>query len=461
MWERAFVGRLKKELPEWVEKGWVAPAHEAAIVAHAEARAAQGLNVIPMALAVIGALTLGAGVILFFAANWDEMSKIAKLVVLFGGMWGTYGVAGRALSGAARASRVIAHAMLLLGVILFGANIQLIAQIYHIDAHYPNGILMWALGALAVVWLVPSQPVAVAGLALATLWTGMEIGDFDQLFHWPFLIVWGLFLPPALYRGWQWATTAALVALGVWAFLVLAEWPYAQRGAEFYLLQVFTLLAVALHLAGHAMQDQPRLAPLSAAVRRTTLLGVLFAAHFFIYVGVHGLPWFGWFGEAFDPETWRRKAEAGWGMTAFVIVFALAGLAFAADRYRRVVAARSRRDMAGLAIAAVAAATMAANPFMPGYYTDAVIMYVLINATIFAALIWLVVHGYRSGERFQVYAAFVAYGAGLIALYFNDFFSLMERALVVMGGGAVLIAGVYLLERQRRRPATVGAEGAA
>lgn len=453
MWERAFVSRLRKELPGWVEKGWVAPGGEAAIVAHAESRMAQGLNVIPVALAVIGALTLGAGVILFFAANWSEMSKIAKLIVLFGAMWGAYGIAGRALSGAARASRVIAHAMLLLGVILFGANIQLIAQIYHIDAHYPNGILMWALGALAIVWLVPSQPVAVAGLALATLWTGMEIGDFDLAFHWPFLIVWGLFLAPALYRGWQWATTAALVALGVWAFLVLVHWPWDRRGEEFYLLQVFTLLAAALHLAGHLMQDHPRLAPLSAAVRRTTLLGALFAAHFFIYVGVHGLPWFSWFGEDYDPETWQRKAEASLGTIAFVLVFALAGLALATDRYRRVAAARSRRDMAGLAIAALAAAAMIANPFMPGYHTDAVLMYVLINATIFAALIWLVVQGYRSGERFQVYGAFVAYGAGLIALYFNDFFSLMERALVIMGGGAVLIAGVYLLERQRRRAA--------
>ena len=77
--------------------------------------------------------------------------------------------------------------------------------------------------------------------------------------------------------------------------------------------------------------------------------------------------------------------------------------------------------------------------------------YVAINGTFFAVLIWMVVDGYRSGERFQVYSAFVAYGAGLIAVYFMEFFTLMSRSLFVMGGGAVLIGGVYLLERQRRK----------
>ncbi len=453
MWDRAFVNRLRKELPDWTEQGWVTPAGEAAIIGEAEARAAQGIHIVPIALAVIGALTLGAGVILFFAANWDEMPKIVKLIVLFGSMWIAYAIAGRGLSGSARSSRAIAHAMLLLGIILFGANINLIAQIYHIDAHYPNGVLMWSLGALLLVWLVPSQPAAVAGIVLAALWSGMETLDFGWPVHWPFLAVWALFAAPALYRGWKWATCAALVALGVWCFTIIVDWPYDDRGQSLYLLQVFALLGVAVHLAGVAMQDIPRLASLSTVVRRTALVGALFAAHFFIYVGVHGLPWYSWWGRDFDPETWARTAQAGPGMIAFIAVFALAALALAVERYRRVAAAHSRRDMAGIALAGLATAVMLANPLMPGRYADAVFMYIAINGTFFAILIWMVVDGYRSGERFQVYGAFIAYGASMLAVYFMDFFTLMERSLVVMGGGAVLIAGVYILERQRRSAA--------
>jgi len=447
MWDRAFVARLRKELPAWVEKGWVAPAGDAAILNHAEAQLARGTGVIPVALAVIGALTLGAGIILFFAANWSQMAKLSKLAVLFGAMWGAYAIAGRGLSGAARASRVIGQAMLLLGVILFGANIQLIAQIYHIDAHYPDGVLMWALGALAIVWVLPSQPVAVAGLALATLWSGLEILDFDRQVHWPFLAVWALFAGPALYRGWKWATAAGIAALSAWCLMVLMEW----SGVELFLLQVFALLGATLCLAGVAIQDVPRLAALSATVRRTALIAALFAAHLFVYVGMHGLPWYMFSVNTFDPQGWDRAATAGPGTVAFIIAFALAALALAASGYRRVAGRRSMRDVAGMALAALAAIAMLATPLMPGRYADAVLMYVVINGLVFAILVWMVADGYRSGERFQVYAAFVAYGAGLVALYFMEFFSLMSRSLFVMAGGAVLIVGVYMLERQRRR----------
>lgn len=454
MWDRAYLNRLRKELPDWIEEGWVTPAGETAIVDAVEARAAQGVQVIPIALAVIGALTLGAGVILFFAANWDAMPKIVKLIVLFGSMWIAYAIAGRGLSRSAGASGAIGHAMLLLGIILFGANIQLIAQIYHIDAHYPNGVLMWSLGALALVWLVPSQPTAVAGIALAALWSGMETLDFGREVHWPFLVVWALFMGPALYRGWKWATCAALVALGVWCFTIIVDWPYGQPGVEFWLLHIYVLLGAALHLAGVAMQDIPRLAALSTIFRRTTLIGLLFAAHFFIYVGVHGLPWFFWNFDEFDAETWRRKGAASAAMIAFIAAFGLAALALAADRYRRATARHSKRDMTGAALAALAVAVMLINPFLPGRYGDAVFIYVAINGLIFALLIWMVVQGYRSGERFQVYCAFVAYGAGMIAVYFMEFFTLMNRSLFVMGGGAVLIAGVFILERQRQRTDT-------
>jgi uncharacterized membrane protein len=168
-------------------------------------------------------------------------------------------------------------------------------------------------------------------------------------------------------------------------------------------------------------------------------------------VGVHGLPWLIWYFDEFDAEAWRREGAAGAAMIAFIAAFGITALALAADRYRRATARHGKREMAGAALAALAVAVMLINPFLPGRYGDAVFTYVAINGLVFALLIWMVVQGYRSGDRFQVYCAFAAYGAGMIAVYFMEFFTLMNRSLFVMGGGAVLIAGVYLLERQRRR----------
>ncbi|MEN8195579.1 MAG: DUF2157 domain-containing protein [Pseudomonadota bacterium] len=460
MWDRAYLNRLRKELPDWIEKGWVTPAGEAAIIGNAEARAAQGIHVIPMALAVIGALTLGAGVILFFAANWDEMPKVVKLIVLFGSMWIAYAIAGRGLSGSARASRVIAHAMLLLGVILFGANIHLIAQIYHIDAHYPNGVLMWSLGALALVWLVPSQPAAVAGIALATLWSGMEIVDFSQRIHWPFLIVWGLFLPPALYRGWKWVASGAVIALGVWCFVVLMNWGHDLKGQHLFLLQIFVLLAATINLAGTAMLDHHRLGALSAAVRRPALVGALLAALGFLSVGIHGLPSWMWGNYDDVGGDWVRKGAATGWQVALIIAFGLETFGLALYSYRKAAAGtRSWHNSAGLALAVVAVLLMLITPFQPGRYGDVVFMYVAINGTVFAALIWLIAHGYRTADRFQVYCGFIFFGIELFTIYFISYWPLMSRSLLIMTGGAVLIAGVYILERQRR--GTMAAEGGA
>ena len=39
---------------------------------------------------------------------------------------------------------------------LFGAGIWLVAQVYHIEEHFPDGFLIWGIGALALAWAMPS-----------------------------------------------------------------------------------------------------------------------------------------------------------------------------------------------------------------------------------------------------------------------------------------------------------------
>lgn len=452
MWDRAFLNRLRKEIPGWAERGWVTAGGQAAILGEAESKADGGHSLAQVAVAVIGVLTLGAGIILFFAANWDGMSKVFKLAVLFGAMWGAYAVAGRALVGRAKASRAIGHAVLLLGVILFGANIMLIAQIYHIDTHYPNGVLLWALGALALVWVLPSQPVTVAGLALATLWSGMEIFDFDRTIHWPFLIVLALFLGPALYHTWKWATGAALLAFMAWCFMTLIDLRYGEPAIA---VQLYVLAALAAYVLGGAMRNSERLAPLSAVTQRIALVAMLLAAHSFIYVGMHGLP--SWNYGDFSPGTWSRDATPI-AMVFVTVAASAVVLGLTVWHYRRSGAPRRNAlARAGVGLVAAICVIFAINGLIPGAYWEVVAMYIALNGLTFAALLWLVAYGYASDDRFPVYTAFLFFAAGLIAFYFNDFWSLMSRSLFAMGGGMVLVGGVWYLERQKRRPAAEGA----
>lgn len=140
-----FNQRLKRELPRWVEAGWVEPENAERILEQAAAGSQR--YSLPMMFGLLGAILLGVGIITFFAANWQAIPKVFKLLLLFGSMWAAFIASGWARE---QERGWLCESMLLLGVLLFGANIMLIAQIYHIDAHYPDGILMWSLGGLLV-----------------------------------------------------------------------------------------------------------------------------------------------------------------------------------------------------------------------------------------------------------------------------------------------------------------------
>jgi uncharacterized membrane protein len=106
------------------------------------------------ALAVLGAILLGAAAMSFIAANWAAMSKLAKLTLLFSGIAGSYGLAYDLFR---RKLDMFAHAAVLGGIALFGGAIMLIAQMYHMDGHPPNAVAVgsWRPRSWVVVALEP------------------------------------------------------------------------------------------------------------------------------------------------------------------------------------------------------------------------------------------------------------------------------------------------------------------
>jgi uncharacterized membrane protein len=64
--------------------------------------------------------------------------------------------------------------LILLGSFIFGAGIFLIAQIYHITVHYPNGPLLWGLGVLPLAYLLGFRTILSLAIADILIWLGME-----------------------------------------------------------------------------------------------------------------------------------------------------------------------------------------------------------------------------------------------------------------------------------------------
>ena len=207
------VSWLLSEIALWASEGLINEAQASALRArYPEVKSTSWGQTLVTA---IGAMIFGFGIILFFAYNWSEMSKTTKLALVFGALALSH------LTALFVAWRRPDHYALIegfhmLGTMLFGAGIFLIAQIYHIDEHYPNAFLVWGLAALALGWILPSTIQGGLAVILLTGWGLAETLAFNSI-H-----ISGVLLVAAGCLSLAWVQRSmALLALALPASLVL------------------------------------------------------------------------------------------------------------------------------------------------------------------------------------------------------------------------------------------------
>lgn len=132
-----------------------------------------------MVFATAGMVIIGLGIILLFAYNWDDLSKGAKLLLIFGAMIAAH-AGGLAMLRRGGWHARFGEALVVLGTMFYGAGIWLVAQIYNIHEHYPNGFLFWALGALAMAWALRSTAQGILATLLIVTWSLCETTGFER-----------------------------------------------------------------------------------------------------------------------------------------------------------------------------------------------------------------------------------------------------------------------------------------
>lgn len=389
-------------------------------------------------------LLLGSGIVTYFAANWGEMPKLIKLIVLFGSLWLAYGAAWHALRDAH--APLLGQALLLLGAILFGANIMLIAQIYHIDSHFPNGVLMWSVGALIAAYLARSQPSLIAAIALGWLWTTLEYDHYwiRSSAHWPFLVLWVAFLPLIYRQRLQASLHLALIALLIWSGYVFGFGDLLWRsGSKLYLVQVYLLSYCALFLLGMVFATYARFSAFARPVQRYGIFATLACAYVLTSPYIQSGRWSDW-----NDQGLRAAAGWEWMLPTFIGL----GLVVALALWHRARTSSPERPAYlkwGQALIGAIVFLLLANLFLSGGAGGLVALG--FNLLFFAGLLWLIYAGMHSDDRFLVNIAFVFFGIVLITRYFDTFWSLLNRSFFFMVGGLLLIAGGYFLERKRRQ----------
>ena len=119
---------------------------------------------------IFGGILLAAGVTLFVAAHWDELSPAMRFIVVLA-MLSVLHVGGLLARPHFEWLAVTLHGV---GTVAAGAAVALVGQIFNIQEHWPAGVLLWALCALAGWALLRDQVQQTISMLLAPAWIVCE-----------------------------------------------------------------------------------------------------------------------------------------------------------------------------------------------------------------------------------------------------------------------------------------------
>ncbi|MBI4691305.1 MAG: DUF2157 domain-containing protein [Nitrospirae bacterium] len=172
-----FHKRLIQEIELWLKEGLITLDQKERILARykllEEVEEKAGPGKLVTIISILGSILVGVGIILFIASNWSEIPRWGKLFIIFTSMITFYGL-GFYLRYERETYPKVGASLIFLGSLIFGAGIFLIAQIYHITVHYPNGPLMWGLGVLPLAYLLRFKTILTLTIIDLLIWLGME-----------------------------------------------------------------------------------------------------------------------------------------------------------------------------------------------------------------------------------------------------------------------------------------------
>lgn len=422
MWQNLYVQRLKTDINIWIERGWVTPANAEAILRQASTSVRS--RSMASILAILGVVLIGFAAMSFVAANWNEISKLTKLTMIFAAMWAGYGAA---IIADRNNQPNFAQAALLLALLFFGAAIMLIAQIYHIQTDDPGGILAWCLVALFAAAILPSRPALALAFLLAGVWAAFTHNLDTNAVHWTFLLVWAPAMWLVLALSWTPAIHLALLALVFWLGINATAFTQVFDLNNASLLGAFGLLALALWLKGVAL------------TKTMARLGTIME-HYGIVLAF-ALLWVLQYAVSFHDSGRPNILLLGF------LLLSLGGLAIWARRNVHL----QPRDLIAMGLIAL---VFICRPFIAG---DTGLWPWLNVGLILGLSAWLISYGSHRESRMTVNLGFIAFGGETLYAYFETLGSLLGTAAFFLLGGVLLIAGSLIMERMRRR--IVGAVG--
>ena len=149
-----------------------------------------GLSFITILLA-ISALLLGLGILTFVASNWMYISKGLKFLVIIVCLIGVNFAGVKFETRFPKTSRSMHYA----GILIFGAGIFLIEQMFNISINFNSSFLLWAIGTVCIGYFLKDRTIILFTSFLLLIYLNGSI--FLDETSYPLAIL--IFLPVLYY----------------------------------------------------------------------------------------------------------------------------------------------------------------------------------------------------------------------------------------------------------------------
>ncbi len=367
---------IAREAAEWVDESIITENQAEAICQRYEVDYQQ-VNNSSFAYSVLIALAglfVGLALITILGANWDEIPRGLRMsgLVLLTLATQLFGLR-KFLAG----DHSAAIGIFFLGNFFYGAAIILIAQIYHLGEHMPDGIFWWGLGCLPFALITRSPLLGLQAIALGLTWFFVEsgMGFYPTLFP--------LFIAASLYilLGGKRSITLLLctiAGIGLWFEYSLSEFWRDSRHYQFEAehLAVSVGLFILVYTFSHWLNQKASiLAKDYASV--LALWSLRFGLILMILLSYEG--------------PWRALISAHWEHQTSVII--ISALFSAAALYL----AHSANKLIPVGFIVPVYLLSLLMVLSSGDESDALIFQIVYNLALISSGIWLIFKGIRDG----------------------------------------------------------------
>lgn len=417
---------LIKETKRWVSSGIITGDQADQIIG---LYPAENKNRLISVLLLLGAILLGTGIILFFASNWQYIPKWGKIslviipLVLFH------------LSAQLTCEKYprLSQALTLLGCIMFGSGIWLIAQIFHINTHFSNGMLFWLLGVLPVAFILKEElPLGLSALLLAS-WVLAEQSSSLLIIFMAMMLFGGVFYMTYTLRS-SFSLVVSLISVCIFInteiYLILTD-NYRFDAAGSLIPFVLLLLGSAhVYMSKHPINEDNRKFSFIYILFGVTLTGAalfIMSLEFFAYDFIK-----------------MRQSGAGY-VLFWVLYIAVAFLgAYAISRRSANIKEVLKENYAWLAVDTLVFIILLI-PF------NGLTLMIILNLFMFIWALLVIISAYQNQSSLYFILGMIAFNLYVFEEYFNFFWKSLPKSMFFIAGGIVLVASGALMERQRRK----------